>query len=57
MPDQFVIRHWVATTPELVWHAYTTPVVVAAFRSSCRKLGPVLDVDTQDRPCGVESGE
>lgn len=57
MSDRLVIRHWVATTPDVVWHAYTTPEVVGAFRSSYRKLGRVLDIDTQERPCGVEPGE
>lgn len=31
--DQLVIRHWVATTPEVVWHAYTTPEVFHRFFS------------------------
>lgn len=33
MPDQLVIRHWVAATPEVVWNAYTTPEIFHQFFS------------------------
>ena len=38
--------------PEIV----SNPEVVAAFRSSYRKLGRVLDVSTEERPCGAHPG-
>ena len=33
MPKQLIIRHWIATTPEEVWRAYTTPEVFHQFFS------------------------
>ncbi|MEY4173528.1 MAG: hypothetical protein RI900_693 [Actinomycetota bacterium] len=33
MSDQLIIRHWVATTPDVVWHAFTTPEVFHRFFS------------------------
>ena len=105
MSENLIIRHWIATSPEEVWRAYTTPEilhqffapeglsipldsvviepwvggrfectmvfddtgaenpnigvlevvadpeVVAAFRSSFRKLGRVYGVDTEERDC------
>ena len=52
----FTISHWVATSPEEVWNAYTTPdelvdnpEVIEAFRSTFRKMGRLFGIDTENR--------
>ena len=52
----FTISHWVATSPEEVWNAYTTPdelvdnpEVIEAFRSTFRKVGRLLGIDLENR--------
>lgn len=31
MPENLIIRHWIATSPEEVWGAYTTPRIFHQF--------------------------
>jgi uncharacterized protein YndB with AHSA1/START domain len=31
MPQSLVIQHWINTTPEVVWNAYTTPEIFHQF--------------------------
>jgi uncharacterized protein YndB with AHSA1/START domain len=33
MPENLIIRHWIATSPEEVWRAYTTPEIFHRFFS------------------------
>ena len=54
MPEltNFSITHWIETTPEVVWNAYTTPEIFAQFFSPVGLSVPLDSVVLDARPGG-----